>query len=184
MSMSVSAKPAVSRAAKSIADIFESGRPSLYVRSFEEQRVGRILREIAAAMPGTAPPVWTWTLTEGLRHDDESACYSPAAEAPRQTLDFIASHRGPAIFHLKDFHEPACVNRREIRRRFARYLRSLPRPGQIRGDQAPPFTTSFPRSWIVPIVFLELRPPDVAELLEFVREEMERIAPAGRATAM
>ena len=66
------ARPAVeSRAAKVIREIFESGRPVTYIRSSEEQRVGRVLREVGQGMP-TPLPVWTWTLTEGLRLDGKA----------------------------------------------------------------------------------------------------------------
>ena len=36
-----------SRAARMLREIFESGRPLLYVRSSEEQRVAGVLREVA-----------------------------------------------------------------------------------------------------------------------------------------
>ena len=63
--------PSESRAAKIFRDIFESGRPLLYVRSAEEQRVGRVLREAGQRLLDSAPvPVWTWSLTEGMRRDD------------------------------------------------------------------------------------------------------------------
>src|SRR5215472_3659728 len=98
--------PAIeSRAAKTIGEIFQSGRPLTYIRSAEEQRVGRILRDVARSMNGAAHlPVWTWSLTEEMHRDGEA----PAAgtQSARDALDFIASHSGSAVFHLKDFHEP------------------------------------------------------------------------------
>jgi hypothetical protein len=41
-------QPAESRAAKTVREILESGRPLTYIRSAEEQRVIRILSEVAA----------------------------------------------------------------------------------------------------------------------------------------
>ena len=40
------AKHVESRAAKMVREIFESGRPITYIRSSEEQRVARVLREV------------------------------------------------------------------------------------------------------------------------------------------
>ena len=53
--------PVESRAAKTIREIFESGSPLTYIRSSEEQRAGRVLREVGIELFGPAPPIWTWT---------------------------------------------------------------------------------------------------------------------------
>ena len=92
-----------SRAAKTIREIFASGRPLTYIRSSEEQRVARVLREVAEGM---GISVRTWSQTEGME----------GAETPRAALDHIISHEGGGIFHLKDFHE-ALKESAEIRRR-------------------------------------------------------------------
>src|SRR5688572_18460224 len=110
--MTVSSAALESRAARTVREIFESGRPLLYVRSAEEQRVARVLREVAAALDAAPSPVFTWTLTEGLLGDDVPEMIRTA----REVLDFIASYDAPAIFHLKDFHEPLQESA-EIRRR-------------------------------------------------------------------
>src|SRR5215472_15863535 len=82
---------AENRAARATREVFESGRPPIYIRSSAEQRVGRILREVSRRMPGSPPlAVWTWSLTEGLRRDGHAA--EPGTQAPRQALDFIAAH--------------------------------------------------------------------------------------------
>jgi hypothetical protein len=57
-----------SRALRSLRDITESGRPLAYVRSAEERRIMALLRE-AAGRSKPALPVWTWSLTEGMRRD-------------------------------------------------------------------------------------------------------------------
>src|SRR5271165_990507 len=94
-----------SRAAKMVREVFESGRPLTYIRSTEEQRVARVLREVGQRLDPSDPvPVWTWSLTEGLRREDGEA--EAGANDPRVALDFIDEHAHPAIFHLKDFHEP------------------------------------------------------------------------------
>src|SRR5579883_3397565 len=107
--MSVKAQ-ALSRAASTVREIFESGRPLTYIHSTEEQRVAKVLCEVAANL---SAPVWTWSATEGLRCGGDA---NVKAESARAALDFIVAHQGAAIFHLKDFHEPL-RDSAEIRRR-------------------------------------------------------------------
>ena len=102
-----------SRAAKTLREIFDSGRPLTYIRSSEEQRVARVLREVSAhsasarpSGPGASPKACAATATAA----------QAGTLAPRGALDFIAAHAGPGIFHLKDFHEPLRESP-EIRRR-------------------------------------------------------------------
>src|SRR6516165_243861 len=76
------------RAAKLFRDIFDSGRPLTFVRSSEEQRVGRILREAGRNLFDVgAAPLWSWSLTEGMRRDGGKA--EPQASSARDALDFI-----------------------------------------------------------------------------------------------
>src|SRR5271156_1109069 len=144
-----------SRAAKTIREIFESGRPLTYVHSPEEQRVARVLSEIAARL---SAPVWTWSLTEGMHR---AGAAEPGTENPRAALDFIVAHPGAAIFHLKDFHEPlrdSAGIRRRLRDVYEKCL-----------DQRKFVVISSPVRFIPEeidrsVIFLERRPPDVTEL--------------------
>jgi len=176
-------QPAESRAAKTVREILESGRPLTYIRSAEEQRVVRILNEVANGRLSSTPlPVWTWSLTEGMRRPGEEASFT-AAESPRAALDFILAHEGAAIFHLKDFHEPLRESS-EIRRR----LRDVYDAGV---DQRKFVVISsavqfIPAELERSIIFLELRPPDLVELVDFLAEELpgtssEILYPVGRA---
>jgi SpoVK/Ycf46/Vps4 family AAA+-type ATPase len=162
------AKPefAESRAAGTIRDVFASGRPLTYILSWEEQRVGNLLREVAAMMGGPAPiPVWTWSLTEGLSL--EGAPPQPDTRAPRAALDFIAAHDGAAVFHLKDFHEPLRESP-EIRRRLRDvYASCLDRRKYVVITSPVRF---IPEEVERSLLFLELRTPDVVELQSFLRE--------------
>src|SRR6185369_9203255 len=101
-----------SRSLALVRDVVAAGRPLTYIRSAEEQRIGDLLREAAQTLFSPPIPVWTWSLTEGMRRDDGTLA---EALEPRAALDFIAEHTGAAIFHLKDFHEP--MHAPEIRRR-------------------------------------------------------------------
>ena len=90
-------------------------------------------------------------------------------QTPRGALDFIVAHQGAGIFHLKDFHEPLRESA-EIRRRLRDVYEQLAGPAEVRGDQlrrCDLFRKKLERS----MMFLELRPPDLVELVEFLREE-------------
>jgi len=169
--------PVESRAAKTIREIFESGRPLTYIRSAEEQRVGRILREVSRGWPASTPtPVWTWSLTEGMHRDGAAA--EAFAQTPRGALDFIVAHPDAGIFHLKDFHEPLRESS-EIRRRLRDVYENC-------RDQRKFIVISSPVRFIPEeversMMFLELRPPDLVELVEFLREEAPQTGEGGDA---
>jgi hypothetical protein len=167
------ARPALeSRASKLIREIFESGRPLTYIRTSEEQRAARVLREVSERLPG-AVSVWTWSLTEGMHREGEAS----AAEThdPRGALDFIAAHRGAAIFHLKDFHDPL-RDSPDIRRRLRDLYESCRDRQKWIVITSP--VKSIPEELDRTLMFVELRPPDLVELVDFLREETREI-PAG-----
>jgi SpoVK/Ycf46/Vps4 family AAA+-type ATPase len=156
-------KSVESRAAKMVREIFESGRPLTYIRTSEEQRVARVLSEIASAMRSL--PVWTWSLTEGMRGPDGTA--EAGTENPRAVLDFILAS-GPGIYHLKDFHEPLRESS-EIRRRLRDVYESCLDQHKFVVISSP--VRFVPEEVERSILFLELRTPDHIELAEFLREE-------------
>jgi len=156
-----------SRAARMVREVFESGRPLTFIRTPEEQRVAKVLREVAqGSLAATRLPVWKWSLTEGMQRDDQEA--EPGTLAPRAALDFIAAYRGPAIFHLKDFHEPLRESS-EIRRRLRDvYEGCLDRQKFVVITSPVHF---IPEELERSVMFLELRPPDAIELVDFLRAE-------------
>lgn len=167
-----------SRAATTLIEVFESGRPLVYVCSAEESRVAELLRHTGRQLRGSKPlPVWTWSLTEGLSRDEREAQTSGHgigdgaeihAQDPREVLDFIAKHGDPAIFHLKDFHEPM-RDSAGIRRR----LRDL---YQICLDRQKFVVITSPLR-VIPeevegsLAIIDLLPPDLTELIELLRSE-------------
>src|SRR5260370_6193419 len=87
-----------SRAAKILREVFESGRPLTYVRTSEEQRAGRVLREAGLRLFAPNPvPVWTWSLTDGMHRDGQPA--EAGTNGARGALAFIAAYPHPAPFH-------------------------------------------------------------------------------------
>jgi SpoVK/Ycf46/Vps4 family AAA+-type ATPase len=170
--MAAHPQPAESRASRILREVFQSGRPLTYVRSPEEQRVGRVLREVALHLAGSASvPVWTWSLTEGMHRDGQTI--EEGADTPRGALDFIAAHQGAAIFHLKDFHEPLRESP-EIRRRLRDVYESCRDQRKFVVISSP--VHSIPEEVERSMIFLDLRPPDLVELVEFLREETRGIA--------
>lgn len=161
-----------SRAANMLREVLLSERPLIYIRTAEENRVANLLREAGRALFGsTALPVWTWTLTEGMRDPDGGI--ADGSESPRAALDFIAANRDAGIFHLKDFHEPLRQSP-EIRRRLRdlydecldhRKFIVITSPVQFIPEE-------LERSFVT----FDLRPPDTIELMEFLREEARRIS--------
>jgi len=166
-----------SRAARTIREVFESGRPITYVRSSEEQRVAGVLAEVGKKLlPGGPVPVWTWSLTAGMRRGGEPVEGEPIGTEPvpatagtaRGVLDFIIAHQGAGIFQLNDFHEPLRESA-EIRRRLRDLYEScLERQKFVVIVSAVRY---IPEEIERSVLFLELRPPDLIELVEFLRRE-------------
>lgn len=156
-----------------IRETFESGRPITYIRSAEEQRVERALDDVSLRLFASGPvPVWTWSFTEGLRKNGQLA--EPGTQSARGALDFVAAHNGTAIFHLKDFHEPLRESP-EVRRRLRDiYYSCLDQGKFVVITSALRF---IPEEIERNIVFFELRPPDVTELVEFLQNEVPKMLP-------
>src|SRR5208282_1170564 len=178
MDDSTKTQPVESRAAKTLREVFQSGRPLTYIRSAEEQRIGRVLREVGRALHPSKPvPVWTWSLTEGFLRDDGGA--EAGTLNPRDALDFIAAHKDAAIFHLKDFHEPLRESP-EIRRRLRDLYESCLDKRKFVVISSP--VRFVPEEIERDLLYLELRPPDVIELVEFLRSEARQFSAPGVST--
>jgi len=156
-----------SRAARSIREAFLSGRPLTYVHSPEEQRVVRVLEEVSRGGPDSPPlPLWTWSVTEGMCRNGSSA--EAGAETARGALDFVIACQHPGIFHLKDFHEPLRESP-EIRRRLRDVYQNCLDKGKFVVITSP--VRFIPEELERSMIFLELRPPDLTELVDFLRGE-------------
>ncbi len=162
-----------SRALRILHEIIESGRPLVYIRSAEEQRVAALLREAAGRFFSPAVPLWTWSLTEGMRRDGGADGQLLGARA---ALDFVATYEGPGLFLFKDLHEPM-REAAEIRRR----LRDL---YELCLDRRKFVTICSPTKFIPEeiersIVYVELTVPDLLELVSFLRREAAAVTAAG-----
>jgi AAA+ superfamily predicted ATPase len=163
-----------SRALGVLREIVTSGRPLVYLRSAEEERVTALLREAASTLFPSPVPVFVWTVTEGLRRD--GAVPDREVLSPRAVLDFVAGYDGPALVLLKDFHEPI-RDAADIRRR----LRDLYPLCFDRGKFV--FVCSpvkvIPEEIERSIAYVELGVPDLAELVGFLTREAAAITAAG-----
>jgi hypothetical protein len=96
---------------------------------------------------------------------------------PRTALDFIIACKEPSIFHLKDFHEPL-RDSAEIRRRLRDVHENCLDQHKFVVITSP--VRFIPEEVERSVLFMELRAPDLAELVEFLREETQRMPSGAR----
>lgn len=164
-----------SGALSELLGVFRSGRPLLYICSAEERRIARLLRQAGSSAFSSPVPVWTWSLTEGLRGEDGK----PAAGetlGPRAVLDRVAAQDRPGIFHLKDFHEPM-RDSAEVRRRLRDLYEKCRDKGKFVVVSSP--IRFVPEELEREMVYLHLPLPDLGELTAFLRDELGALATAG-----
>jgi len=164
-----------SRAFVALKELVQGGRPLIYICSHEESRAHDLLQQAAHTLFPKKIPVWTWSSTGGLVPPDGSAASSDKLSA-RAVLDFIAAHQSPAIFLLKDFHE-FMQNDPEIRRRLRDLYALCLDTSKFLVITSP--RRSLPEELARQLAFMELLPPDLDELLDFVRRESGRLAQQG-----
>ena len=158
-----------------LRDIFLSGRTLTYVRTVEEERLSRLLRQAGKHLAGgVSASIWTWTSSRGMVGADGHP--APNASTASEALAFIAAFDGPAIFHLQDFHQSL-----QATPGFNRYLRDLNRSCF---DQPKFVVISSPVRWIPEeierdLAYLELQPADQSELIGLLREEAVKLAARG-----
>jgi SpoVK/Ycf46/Vps4 family AAA+-type ATPase len=97
------------------------GHPLLYVQTWEETRVERLVQHFAKTFYGTSAPYGLWSIVEGLTVDGE-----PVANThdPLAVLEVILAGEGKAFFVLKDL-AGAADGRPEIVRRLRDIYRGL-----------------------------------------------------------
>ena len=97
------------------------GHPLLYVQSWEETRVERLVQHLAKTFYGTPAPYGVWSIVEGLTIDGQPV---PNTHDPLAALEAILVGEGKAFFVLKDF-AGAADGRPEIARRLRDIYRAL-----------------------------------------------------------
>ncbi len=164
-----------SRAARELREVFESGRPITYIQSSEEMRIDKLLHAVSKRLFTPPAPLWTWSITEGMRSEDGSAAAKSAS--PRAALDFIAAHKERGIFLLKDFHEPLRESA-EIRRRVRDLYEACFDRGKFVVISSP--VQFIPSELERSLVFVDLGMPDLVEIGQFLQAEIKQLVDAGR----
>jgi SpoVK/Ycf46/Vps4 family AAA+-type ATPase len=97
------------------------GHPLIYVQSWEEARVERLVQHFAKTFFGQAVPCGSWSVVDGLLVDGIPV---PDTRDPLKALDAILQSSGKGFYVLKDF--PTTPNGRpEITRRLRDLYRGL-----------------------------------------------------------
>jgi hypothetical protein len=164
-----------SRAAAELRGLFQSARPILFIRSSEERRVNDLLDKLAASVFPAPVPVWTWTLTQGLRRNDAAEAAGERLD-PREVLEWIGAHGEKGIFQLRDFH----VFMRdipEVRRRLRDLYLELLDSGKFIVITSP--VAEIPEELSRSVALVQLSMPDLAEVMEFVANEVATLTAAG-----
>ncbi len=165
----------VSSAFATLRELIQGGRPLIYICSSEEIRIEHLLEDAARTLFAARPPVLIWTSTAGLRHADGGHASATPLD-PGGVLDFIAEHRGAAIFQLKDFHE-YMRNDASIRRRLRDLYALCMDTGKFLIITSP--LREIPEELSRQMALMELLPPALDELLDFMRREAARLAEQG-----
>ena len=165
------------RALTTLQDLFQAGRPLIYICSPEERRAQRLLEVVAQKVFAPPIPVWTWTQTGGLIAPGGSHTALPVDDA-RALLELISSHESPAIFLLKDFHEFMHKDP-EIRRRLRDLYETCLDKGKFIVITSP--LRNVPAELASQMAIVDLPVPDLDELLSFLSDEVVRLAGQGAA---
>lgn len=166
------------RALAEIKELVDAGRPLIYLKSPEEERVHRLLLDAAERLFAGPVPVYTWTATEGLRGPDGPA--DGATVDPRRALDWIIAYRGGAVFNLCDFHDPIETSA-AVRRRLRDVYAACFDTGKFVVISSP--VVCIPEELQRDIVLVDLPLPDFDELREFIRGEGQVLAAKGVSVA-
>jgi AAA+ superfamily predicted ATPase len=154
--------------------LLASSHPLVFVETREEDRALRIIRRAAAELE---TPVWTWSVTRGLRRDGAESQYG--TEPLDAALGFIEERRQPGVFVLTD--AGPLLDNAASRRRLREVAQSSP-PGQtvlITGAQheLPPDLNDVAHIWT-------LRPPGRDELYRIARRTLGDLSARGLTVAV
>lgn len=163
-----------SRALAAIKDLINAGRPLIYLLSPEEGRVNDLLRTTAHTAFAAPVPLFTWSLTEGMRGADDQPVSTDAA-SPRAALDFIADHPSAAVFHLKDFHQP--MRSDDVVRRLRDVYAGCLDSGKFVFISSP--IQYVPEEINREIVVIDVPLPDHDELMDFLATESKHLRARG-----
>ncbi len=121
MSTAVAPVSAPAKGMEKIRRALTGGHPLLYVQSWEEPRIERLVQHLAKTFFGQPVPFGVWSVVDGLLVDGMPI---PETRDPMRALDAILQASGKGFYMLKDF--PASSDARpEIVRRLRDLYRGL-----------------------------------------------------------
>jgi len=171
----MAAQATPNRALAEIKELIDAGRPLIYLKSSEEERVQQLLLDAAQQLFAAPLDVYTWTATEGLRGPDGESV-GEATVHPRTALDWLIDHQGPALFNLRDFHD-SMKESAEVRRRLRDLYAACFDQGKFTFISSP--VVYIPDELQRDIVLVDLPLPDFEELKAFIQREGAVLAAAG-----
>jgi hypothetical protein len=163
------------RALGVLKELIDAGRPLIYLNSPEEERVQQLLADASQQLFPSPLPVYSWTATEGLRGSDGAEVGKGTVD-PRAALDWIIAQGGPALFNLRDFHDPM-QRSAEVRRRLRDLYTACFESGKFTFVSSP--VVFIPDELQRDIALVDLPLPDFEELRSFVEREGESLAASG-----
>ncbi len=169
------AKDASNRSLAAIKELVDAGRPLIYLKSAEEERVQHLLLDAAQQLFSSPVPVFTWSVTEGLRGSDGTSVGETTVQ-PRAALDWIIGYEGPALFNLRDFHDPI-RHSPEVRRRLRDLCEACFDRGKFTFVSSP--VIHIPDELQRDIVLIDLPLPNFEELRAFIEGEGASLTSSG-----
>ena len=171
--MNLSENLSESGAYQALKEVFQGGRPLIYVCTPEEGRVRMLLQQISGQLFSRRMPVWSWSLTLGLLSPEGG---SGEKLGPQAILEFIASHAEPGIFQLKDYHQ-FMRDDPVIRRRLRDLYELCMDSGKFLVVSSP--LRLIPDELNRQFALVELTTPDIEDLIAFLRREAVSISKQG-----
>jgi hypothetical protein len=169
------AKDAPNRALAEIKELIDAARPLIYLKSSEEERVQQLLLDAAQQLFASPVPVFTWSATEGLRGSDGGSVGETTVH-PRVALDWIIGYEGPALFNLRDFHDPI-RHSAEVRRRLRDLCEACFDHGKFTFVSSA--VVHIPDELQRDIILVDLPLPNFEELRAFIEHEGASLTSSG-----
>ena len=138
------------------------GHPILYVQTWEEGRIERVVAHFAKTFYKQAASYGVWSIVDGLQIDGKPV---PDTRDPLQALSAIIGGSGPGFFLLKDF--PAVMDGRpEVTRRLRDTYRALKDKGRFVFLVSP--RLSIPEDAKKEVFYIEYELPDETEIAKIL----------------
>ncbi len=168
MSTAVAAVSAPPKGMEKIRRALTGGHPLLYIQSWEEPRIERLVQHLAKTFFGQAVPFGVWSVVDGLLVDGMPI---PDTRDPMKALDAILQASGKGFYMLKDF--PASSDARpEIVRRLRDLYRGLKDRGRHVLLLSP--RLAIPEDLKKEIYVVEYELPDEAEISRIIDASVRR----------